>query len=217
MRNACAAAVWVGLWVFTPAFATTGSVTTLDGQLVTAGPPERVLKAGDALAAGEALLLRKGKFALVTLDDGTLIKLKPGTEFTLGREATASVDLHKGGLFAKIQKAKSKSAGSKFFVRTPSAIMGVRGTEFFTSTAEDKKVWMCVHEGQVEVSKTQGNKNTVLVQAGEGIVVEPQAKIAPPKTYEWTRELNWNMDPQAGDVEDHSKTDYGNLLRHNYD
>jgi hypothetical protein len=60
------------------------------------------------------------------------------------------------------------------------------------------------------------------VHAGEGVLIPTKAEgasITPPKAYDWTKNLNWKMDPAEGDVEDQSSLDsaYQSLLKSQYD
>jgi ferric-dicitrate binding protein FerR (iron transport regulator) len=176
-------------------------------------------KMGDSLRAGEIVQTGKNSGAIVLLSGEARLKLT--SESTLVIPATdenSSAQLESGGVFADVAKKGTKH----FFLKTKSAVMGVRGTQFFTaygnSGAAGQDVWMCVHEGQVEVSTPQGTASR-LVNAGEGVIVPAGKEATQPKPYGWTKGLNWNMEPSKGDVRDHTsvKDFYSDLTRENYD
>jgi ferric-dicitrate binding protein FerR (iron transport regulator) len=190
---------------------------------VSAGPEGHLqaVKIGSRIADGSTVQTGPGALAVLSFSDDSRVKLKENTQLTVHAVAGKTprgVELITGALFALISKRPHQS----FQVRTPIAVAGVRGTQFFTSyeksKAKEQNVWMCVEEGQVEMTELE-HPTPVLVSAGYGIVVEKGKAIEAPKKYEWTKNLNWNMDPEKGDLVDKTKLDgeYENLLKHDYD
>lgn len=152
--------------------------------------------------------------AIVKLDDGSLLKLKGGTQVRVeSSNAGTTVTLDKGGVLAKV---KSVTAGKHFHIRTQSVVMGVRGTEFFASVHGQGDAWMCVQEGSVEITSHQ---KSILVPAGQGVFVKKSAAPSAPREYAWTKKLNWNFDAASGEVEDGIEPSkiYPDLKRINYD
>lgn len=92
--------------------------------------------------------------------------------------------LNLGGLVSKINK-------KKFQVKIKAVSMGVRGTQFFSSVDHDNKILMCVNEGEVEVD--DGHHKT-MVPAGQGVSVI-NGETSKPMNLAWTRNVNWEMDP----------------------
>jgi ferric-dicitrate binding protein FerR (iron transport regulator) len=173
---------------------------------------------GASLESGDRVVTGKESLAIVDFDDGSQAKIGPKSAIAYKAVNGVELVLDRGTVFSKVAK-QDKYHG--FRIQTKSATMGVRGTQFFTSMGATPKsqddLWMCVKEGSVEVTANSG-KNKVLVKEGEGILVPKNGEITPPKPYEWTRGLNWNMDPGKGDVVDHSNVDAGyDLLKQNYD
>lgn len=186
-----------------------GEVTlTSQGKTTTAVP-------GTTVSSGDNIKTGLKSFAIITMDDGATFKLGIKTDLSIPNDN--SVNLNAGSLFSKVSKQKPNQ---QFKVRTPAAVIGVRGTEFFTSygQSEDKKsdVWMCVNEGSVEVTSTKGKK-AVVVNEGEGVVIPVGQEVTPPKKYAWTKKLNWNLDPAKGEVENNIEIKYENLLKEDYD
>jgi hypothetical protein len=97
----------------------------------------------------------------------------------------------------------------------------VRGTEFFVAYGRtvdaQPDVWLCVTEGTVEVALNASNQS-VRVEAGKGINIVGGTKLTVPRSYPWTRKLNWNMDPTKGRVADTTDLDqaYSDLLNQDY-
>src|SRR6185369_11938449 len=138
------------------------------------------------------------------LPDGSRLKLRESSrlEVTLpgGREATTEVMLTLGSVFAKVTKHLNR----QFKVRTPSSVGAVRGTEFFTAFGRARggkqDLWVCVNEGAVDLETTT-SKKPLLVPAGKGVLIKSGLDLTKPQAYDWTKSLNWNMDPE-GDLED---------------
>lgn len=197
--------------------AAAGSVTVERG-----GAAPRAAKAGDPLADGDAVATGAKSTALVRLADGSRLKLRESSRLVLylpkERAPWTEVLLTAGSAFAKVTK---RAAGAEFRVRTPSAVAAVRGTRFFTAygreRAGNRDLWVCVDEGAVEVG-TNASKKTVLVPAGSGVLIKSGLDTTKPQAYDWTKKLNWNMDPGAGALEDKTNLDaaYADLLDQDY-
>lgn len=165
----------------------------------------RAGKAGDALADGDTLAAASGAAAVLELPDGSRLKLRESSRMKLSlpgpKSKLTEITLVLGGLFAKVQRRP----GAEFRVRAAAAVAAVRGTEFFTligkQTPAGHNVWLCVNEGQVEARSNEGSK-TVLVPQGKGVLLRPAADPGEPAVLEWTKGLNWNMDPKAGALQD---------------
>ncbi len=155
---------------------------------------------------------------LVELRGGSRLKLKNETRMVLssvtGKE-DAKLKLEKGSVFASVIK---RNGTEGFTIISPTATAGVRGTEFFFAYGKKDDLWLCVNEGTVAVTGV-AEKQEKLVLAGQGVFIEGKGKVSDPAALAWTKQLNWNMDPQSGQLED--KTDinsaYEDLRKHNYD
>lgn len=176
-------------------------------------------KSGQALAKGDVLRTGKDAAAILQLADGSQVKLNPETTLEIGATGKDGTELAlgSGAVFSKVAKQK---ANSRFIIRTRTAVMGVRGTEFYTAfgkaTQAGADVWMCVHEGKVEVESVTDHKK-VLVNQGEGVFVPVDKGVTPPQKYVWTENLNWNMNPASGELIDRTRIDYQELLKQDYD
>ncbi len=79
-------------------------------------------------------------------------------------------------------------------------------------------IWLCVNSGTVEVVIPDANQS-ILVEQGKGINIVGGRKLTAPRSYPWTRKLNWNTDPRSGAVADRTNLDqaYSDLLNQDYD
>jgi hypothetical protein len=105
----------------------------LTGQIE--GEPTRILGRGESLRAGETLRTGNTGFALIELNDGTRMTLRPNSAFRIESvntekgEESAFMRLIKGG-FRAITGFISKRRPGAFKVTTSVATIGIRGTEF---------------------------------------------------------------------------------------
>ena len=135
---------------------------------------------------------------------------------TLGEQA--AVKLSTGGLFSRIAKKALKG----YSVKTDTMLAGVRGTEFFVAYGkkidELADVWLCVNDGSVDVTITETG-DRVTVRKGKGINIVGGKKLTKPRRYKWTQELNWNIDPELGEVADNTDLNqaYSDLLGQDYE
>jgi ferric-dicitrate binding protein FerR (iron transport regulator) len=202
------------------AFALSGQVVYTEGDVTWRnGGQTRDAAIGDPLGAGDVIVTGPRSLAVIGLANGTTLKLKEKTTLAIDSigESTA-VTLSAGGVFATI----ARKLTGRFSVQTQTAVAGVRGTEFFMAygrTIDEKPdVWLCVNSGAVEVAIPETGQ-TVVVKQGLGINIVGGARITSPKSYPWTRKLNWNINPAAGSVDDRTSLEqaYSDLLNQDYD
>ena len=198
--------------------AATAKVVHIVGEAL-AGDGQALLpiKAGEELPVGDTLQTGSGSWVIVDLGDAARIKVGDESTVTLRRLGSEiSVELKKGRLYSDVQPKKVKT----FVVHTKSAVMGVRGTKFFAAAGDN--LWMCVKEGKVEVElydKPIEGLKRVLVPEGKGVFLRQGRSLTSPQSYAWTKEINWEMEPDAGEIIDLSRIrgGYIDLLRYDYD
>ncbi|MFW5814585.1 MAG: FecR family protein [Spirochaetota bacterium] len=198
-------------------------VEYVDGDVrVESGGSRQTADFGMPLEEGDVVVTGSDGVAVVSLGEGSRIKLRENTVVTIdARTSAGSVELRQGGIFARVRQAATGGRRS-FEVRTPTVVAGVRGTEFFVAygrTIEDlPDVWLCVNEGAVEISIREVDEVTV-VEEGEGVNILSGVRATEPRFYPWTTQLNWNFDPDEGEVRDTTDLDgaYSDLLDQDYD
>jgi hypothetical protein len=72
--------------------------------------------------------------------------------------------------------------------------------------------------GKGAIDLAAGSGPGVLVKEGEGVLLPGGRKTTKPRPYDWTKGLNWNMDPASGAVDDATDLDaaYGDLRDQDY-
>ena len=182
----------------------------------------RLAKTGAPLADDDAVSTAEGSTAIVQLADGSQLKLRSSSRLVLTlparRSPVTEIILSFGSVFAKVTK---RHFGEEFHVRTPTAVAAVRGTQFFTAYGREagkaRDLWVCVNEGAVDV-RTDSSKTPLSVPAGKGVLIKSGLELTKPQAYDWTKKLNWNMDPKSGPLEDKTNLDaaYSDLLDQDY-
>lgn len=108
--------------------ASRGGVYTEDGRL----------GVGDTVPADKIVYTLDNSFAVIKLDDGTQITVRPNTQVQIkDTPEEINVDLTKGGLRV-LTGLVAKQEPENFKISTPVALMGVRGTEFSVAICEDE-------------------------------------------------------------------------------
>ncbi len=171
-------------------------------QVTMAGKTTKA-RIGMTLKEGATLTTSKKSMVLLALKRGRL-KVRANTRLSLARlSGQTDLRVRQGSVFAKVNKGRRN-----FNVRTPTVVAGVRGTQFFVAYGDKIKQdthpesMLCVNEGQVEVNSIANPEKKVLLNEGEGIVVTPGEGLPTPEKLPWIRKFNWNMDENAGEVDD---------------
>ena len=160
----------VGLLVATVSLASfaaieVGKVTysrgVLTGQVVGSGP--RIIGKGVPLHNGETLNTGSRGFALIKLNDGTRMTLRPNTTFKIEnvdtREESENIflSLIRGG-FRALTGSISKRNPNAFRINTSVATIGIRGTEFDARICEGNE---CAME-EIATGETAQNESRVV-------------------------------------------------------
>jgi len=208
------------LFISTILYAEDGIIAYLDGD-VTVQREGSILDAEFGLSVFQGDILKTGidSLLILELNNKSELKLRENTILVLeGTGKETSLILKSGSIFSRVNKIINGS----FSVRTPSMVAGVRGTEFFVAygrTIEtEPDIWLCVNEGSVDVSLTKTG-DSVIVNEGEGINILSGKKLTKPEFYPWTKKLNWNTDPDKGEVRDKTNLNsaYEDLLNQDYE
>jgi ferric-dicitrate binding protein FerR (iron transport regulator) len=192
----------------------------VDGDVtVTRGAAVQAASEGTPVAEGDVVRTAADAAAVIRLADGTDVKLRESTTLAVDSlTGTIALTLRSGGAFSHVVK----QLAGRYTLRTGNTVAGVRGTEFFVAYGRtiDKEpdIWLCVNSGTVEVTVPDTGES-ILVEQGKGINIVGGRKLTAPRSYPWTRKLNWNTDPQNGAVADHTNLDqaYSDLLNQDYD
>jgi hypothetical protein len=115
----------------------TGMVVASRGEVIAlSNGGSRELKQGDFIYVSDEIITSNRSFAVLQFEDGAKVTVRPDTTLLIeqylynGNENDeATLNLVSGGLRV-ITGAMAKSNPENYKVRTPVALMGVRGTEF---------------------------------------------------------------------------------------
>jgi len=157
-----------------------GSVAVKAGSLDTLVQPGG--KIGTAEGGGTSLVI--GSLGSARLGSDSEVKVPDGYE------TGHSLELLKGQLFMNIsgEEIKKRQEG-EFKLKTPAALLAVKGTRFFTLSASDGDT-IGVHHGTITVTEPQSG-NEITLEAGHAVTASPgllgdtrpltdeEAKLAP--------------------------------------
>ncbi len=135
----------------------TGKVVQLVG---TAKAAERGLNYGDLVYAGEVIRTDGGSRVKILMTDRSIIDVGEDSAIrirnypaNLASDSPRELELELGSMRTSVKK--SPSGKGKFFIRTKSSVLAVRGTELVTTVGrENSKLDVVVFEGEVQVDKT---------------------------------------------------------------
>lgn len=132
----------------------------------------RALFMGDEIFPGETIKTAATNAELKLDPNGSIIKIARNTSFKV--EVLAGSEGKDTNEFAllggKIRTVAAKTAGSsKYRIRTPTAVCGVRGTDFSMLVVEGARDAVYVKRGLVEFARTlsDGTLEAILVGAGQ--------------------------------------------------
>lgn len=161
-----------------------GSVTEVKGgATVTRSDGQRV-------SVSKNIALYPGDIVTTEADGKVSFQLNQGDRFTLNEDAQVSLDelagadetdtppvlrLDLGYLWCKINFMIAKI--TRPVVHTPTAVLGVRGTEFEAVVAEDATSAVVVDAGEIEV---EAEKEKLVLTRGQTTEVGSDEKIGPP-------------------------------------
>ena len=157
-------------------------VQTADGGWQAAST-ETVLQAGQRIQTGHL------SNAVLTFYDGSVATMGPDSELWIDAlnadpDGVRVIALTQWAGITDHQVAKATSDGSRYEVRTPTAVSSAKGTEFTVMMTDDLRTRVNVDEGAVEVT---GQENTVLTVAGQTTAVDAGEEPTEP-TYTVTGE-----------------------------
>lgn len=160
---------------------------------VTAKSPNKEkqkVKVGDKVFPGDTVETATESRAKIVMSDRNVINISPETQLVIqkyennGDEKNVEMNLLQGKVRNNVEQ-KYDGDKNKFMVKTPTAVAGVRGTQFFTSFDPGTQITSVVTlRGTVSlapVNVSGGSAKPVLVKKGESTSVSPGANPEPPK------------------------------------
>lgn len=156
-------------------FAKEASIIKMRGQVfVIRNGEKQSLKEGDPVSSGETITTEKKSFARVQFENGTM-NIGPGSEVILQKIAkseTKIVNLINGHIRSQFDKTKAEK--HKLVIKTQSAAMGIRGTDFHIMYNKENNISTAISfEGDVELSSI----NTMNLKKGDYMFGEDKVHI----------------------------------------
>ena len=141
---------------------------------------------------GDKIKTEEEQTAMIQLADGSEITIAAKSEMTLGKfvhspaENSADIELKKGMLFNVVKK-NVYSEKKPFTIRTASAAMGVRGTEFVVENSDQGITSLHTLKGSVAIAKSAQElsrlKGGVLIEAGKMSSATQKSNPTEPKIF----------------------------------
>ena len=165
----------------------TGTIT-----LVKADESEQLVMDLVPLYPGDTLITGKDGYVAFSFNRGDLFKLYEDSQITIdelsGHEEQdqPALRLTLGYLWTRIKVSMAATFSPSF--HTPTAVLGIRGTEFETVVSLDAASTVTVDEGAVVV---ETDKESVVVDTGQATEVEVDDKVARPFTATPREKRDW--------------------------
>jgi len=157
-------------------------VASVTGHVTISGTshPQSGLARGEIVNPDDEIDTRGGGRVTLELSDGSMLIVQPGSHVILQdyRNASSLRELLRitvGHVRIRINHLGGRP--NPYRVNSPTASIGVRGTEFSVSVDAAGNTEIVVYEGLVEVSSVAKPGRRVLVEPGHGVIVRLNAEI----------------------------------------
>ncbi len=170
-----------------------GSISKLRGNvsiLELGEKAARQIEVGQSVSKDASILTAEKSFVQIVMLDKSQINLGPNSKIVLDQMKAGKVgviSLLKGIIRAEVTKDQGANAASKdkLYIKSRTAAMGIRGTDFQTSYNPESKITnLITFHGSVAMVKTEdarldlalSDKNTVMVESGKFATVTENLK-----------------------------------------
>jgi len=158
-----------------PAVARASSVTGAAVVFTGSSGSSFTLSAGFLLNPGDRVDTRSGGRVVIDLSDGSMVVVEPQSVIVLKdfREAASLRELFEI-LLGKVRVKINHFGGrpNPYRMNSPTASIAVRGTEFSIEVSSSGDTQVMVYEGAVQVTSLSDPNQSVLVEAGRGVLVQ---------------------------------------------
>lgn len=138
-------------------------------------------KVKDDLYWNDLLKTDKSGRMRVSLRDGSILSLGSDTEMKVTQHDATSqqtqLELNYGKLRSRV--VAITKPGGKFEVKTPKAVAGVIGTDFYVFVNPDGSVTIIVYSGTVTITMADGS--VITVSAGQMLTISTDGKVSGPQ------------------------------------
>src|SRR3989304_5159180 len=173
-----------------------GKFTFVQGRVdILRQPAPRAMpvKMGDAVFVGDIIRAKSGSKAEITFKDGNIVRVAPNTRVEISEymfdeaKGKGILKLSRGKVQAIIQEKIAKriatfGEANRFEIHTPTAILGVRGTNFIPSYHRNSSN-VLVLEGAVFAYSLKYPDLVVTVNAGYITTIPPDQPVQPARPF----------------------------------
>ena len=154
-------------------------ISSVSGKVMVgtgAGQPEVKASRGMSLLPGNTVVTSGGGRAVVTLTDGSIIVIQPGSvvafrDFRQAESLRELFEITLGQVRVKINHFAGKP--NPYRMNSPTASIAVRGTEFSITVDRTGNTKVVVFDGSVEVASLSDPSRRTLIERGQGVMVAP--------------------------------------------
>lgn len=157
-------------------------ITSVQGAATIAGNGRRTSRVvrGTTLTAGDEIDTRGGGRVVIDLTDGSQVIVMPGSRVVIGSYQNASsfrelLQIVLGRIRVKINHIKGKP--NPYRIKSPTASIAVRGTEFEVSVEALGETRVVVIDGSVEVASLRDPANPLIAEPGRNVIVRPNFTV----------------------------------------
>lgn len=170
---------------FSNSGAARATVVAMDGAVYRVSDTDsRALKVGEEIPKGEKIRTAKDAYAVVRLEDGSLVETKERSEFSVSENSEGvTVHLDRGNVIVQAAKQRQRH----LYVATPDSLVSVTGT-IFSVNAGTKGSRVSVVEGEVHVNHA-GNER--VLHPGDQTTTQASLEAVPIKD-----EISWSRQSQ---------------------
>ncbi|MBF0223810.1 MAG: FecR domain-containing protein [Desulfobacterales bacterium] len=165
-----------------------GNLTKVEGTVDITRKDKSIIfpKKGDAVFAGDIIRTKSNAIAELLFIDKSVIKIAPSSRIEVSnyfmnkKETNGIINLFRGKIQSIITKKAwsffSRSRGKRFEIHTPTAVCGVRGTNFVTYFQKGISGSIFIEGEGYGYNKNQPDKIS-LIKAGQSMLVLSQTSI----------------------------------------
>ena len=208
----CGALIFVASSVHAQSGAVEARVTSVSGRATISGNgrSNARLTRGVILAPGDEIDTTGGGRVVIDLSDGSQVVILPGSRIVFGDYRNAGslrelMQITLGRIRVRINNFKGKP--NPYRIKSPTASIAVRGTEFLVIVETLGETRVIVLEGAVEVASLKNPSNKLLAEPKRGVIVRPDSTVDFLTADALTKEV--------GERDDENQSDAANLKNDN--
>lgn len=134
--------------------APSGVISHLDGVVTVNGT---IAEIGLPVPGGATVITGSASVCEITWGGANIIQIQADTIAVLETGGLSpGVRLRRGSIAAVLNNIQATTRNTRFRVRTPSAVAGIRGTVFFVKVEDARNTYICACNGTVEVTRGPG-------------------------------------------------------------